>query len=170
MERSALVSGFRQTEQTTIQSDFKPNIRLNICKECHRKRDYLNEFNECEKCEKCKGCTNNKRKVYLIEYQVCNTCYEEIEEMTPNGFKPNFRLEKCNGCNKRKDYLNEFLICNGCLSGNEVIDNFIRSTITNKTSEKFIFVSYDRFKNIELIAEGGFSKIYKAIWIDSSLN
>ena len=28
------------------------------------------------------------------------------------------------------------------------------------------FVPYDQFKNIEFIAEGGFSKIYKAIWID----
>jgi len=27
------------------------------------------------------------------------------------------------------------------------------------------FVSYDRFKNVEFIAEGGFSKIYKATWI-----
>ena len=28
------------------------------------------------------------------------------------------------------------------------------------------FVPYEQFKNVELIAEGGFSKIYKAIWID----
>ncbi|PKY61072.1 kinase-like protein, partial [Rhizophagus irregularis] len=28
------------------------------------------------------------------------------------------------------------------------------------------FVPYDQFKNIEFIAEGGFSKIYKATWID----
>ena len=27
------------------------------------------------------------------------------------------------------------------------------------------FVPYDQFKNIEYIAEGGFSKIYKATWI-----
>lgn len=31
------------------------------------------------------------------------------------------------------------------------------------------FVPYDRFENIELIADGGFSKIYKAIWIDGSI-
>ena len=28
------------------------------------------------------------------------------------------------------------------------------------------FVPYDQFNNIEFIAEGGFSKIYKATWID----
>ncbi|CAB4427812.1 unnamed protein product [Rhizophagus irregularis] len=32
------------------------------------------------------------------------------------------------------------------------------------------FVPYDQFKNIEFIAEGGFSKIYKATWIDGPLN
>jgi hypothetical protein len=32
------------------------------------------------------------------------------------------------------------------------------------------FVPYDQFKNIEFIAEGGFSKIYKATWIDGPIN
>ena len=31
------------------------------------------------------------------------------------------------------------------------------------------FVPYDQFKNIEFIAEGGFSKIYKATWIDGPM-
>jgi hypothetical protein len=29
-----------------------------------------------------------------------------------------------------------------------------------------IFVPYEEFKNIEFIGEGGFSKIYKATWIN----
>ena len=28
------------------------------------------------------------------------------------------------------------------------------------------YISYDQFKNIEFINEGGFSKVYKATWID----
>jgi len=31
------------------------------------------------------------------------------------------------------------------------------------------FVPYSRFENVELIAEGGFSKIYKATWIDGPI-
>ena len=34
---------------------------------------------------------------------------------------------------------------------------------------KMEFVPYDRFKDIEFIAEGGFSKIYKATWIDGPI-
>ncbi|PKK62772.1 HCP-like protein [Rhizophagus irregularis] len=43
-------------------------------------------------------------------------------------------------------------------SGNEIIDEFIKFTQIN--------FSYDRFKNIEFIKARGFSKIYKATWID----
>ena len=32
------------------------------------------------------------------------------------------------------------------------------------------FVPYEQFKNIEFIAEGGFSKIYKATWVDGPIN
>ena len=31
------------------------------------------------------------------------------------------------------------------------------------------FVLYDRFKNVVFIAEGGFSKIYKATWVDGPI-
>ncbi|RGB24499.1 kinase-like domain-containing protein [Rhizophagus diaphanus] len=33
-----------------------------------------------------------------------------------------------------------------------------------------MFVPYDNFKNIELIGEGGFSRVYKATWIDSKIS
>jgi len=57
-------------------------------------------------------------------------------------------------------------------SGNKVIDDFIRYTPTNLTKEKgkMEFVPYEQFKNVEFIAEGGFSQIYKATWIDGPIN
>jgi hypothetical protein len=58
------------------------------------------------------------------------------------------------------------------LSGNKIIDDFIRYTQINLTKgeEKMEFVPYNQFKNVEFIAEGGFSKIYKATWIDGPFN
>src|SRR5438045_7453036 len=76
------------------------------CKKCH-------EFNECESCEKCKRCKNQRRD-YLNEFQFCNSCCKWIEQMTPSGFKPNFKLERCKRCRKEKDYLNEFNECKSC--------------------------------------------------------
>ncbi|GBC26800.2 kinase-like domain-containing protein [Rhizophagus irregularis DAOM 181602=DAOM 197198] len=53
-------------------------------------------------------------------------------------------------------------------SGNKIIDDFIRYTQINLVNEngKMEYVPYEQFINIEFIAEGGFSKIYKATWID----
>src|SRR5687767_7637653 len=87
--------------------------------------------------------------------------------------RPKFKFKKCNECNRTSKYLNEFSICDSCSnksmtafipSGNNVIDDFIRRTLTNncKGAGKMEFVPFDRFKDIEFIAEGGFSKVYKA--------
>ena len=81
--------------------------------------------------------------------------------MTTRGFEPNFKFEKCEACDERKGYLNKFQLCNLCSSRNDVIDNFIRYT-----KGRMKFISYDKFKDVTFIAEGGFSKIYKATWIN----
>ena len=51
---------------------------------------------------------------------------------------------------------------------NKIIDEFINYTQINfvQESSKMKFVTYNHFKDIEKIGKGGFSKIYKAIWID----
>jgi hypothetical protein len=84
------------------------------------------------------------------------------------------RKLKCSECNKIRIILYENRrICYSCYrakeqSGNKVIDDFIGYTQINCPNKngKMIFVPYDKFKNIELIGEGGFSKIYKATWIN----
>ena len=84
--------------------------------------------------------------------------------------------KKCNECTRiRKTYASH-QICRICYvakkifkpSGNKVIDDFIKYTQTNyvQPEGKMDFVPYDKFKNVEFIAEGGFSKIYRATWID----
>ena len=86
----------------------------------------------------------------------------------------------CNECNQKRIFLDEsHQICQTCYkaktiykpSGNKVIDDFIKYTLINdnKFAGKMEFVPYERFKNVEFIAEGGFSKIYKATWIDGPI-
>jgi hypothetical protein len=106
--------------------------------------------------------------------------------------------KKCNECNIGLAYKN-FQLCFVCYtikevckfkqSGNKTIDDFIRYTqfiyssrtefgslrksiryMQNNGNARIMeFVPYDQFKNIEFIAEGGFSKIYKATWIDGPI-
>ncbi|GBC21704.2 kinase-like domain-containing protein [Rhizophagus irregularis DAOM 181602=DAOM 197198] len=92
-----------------------------------------------------------------------------------------FCYDFCKKCEKRKVIDKNHETCQLCykifkpnLSGNIVIDEIIRNTRVNfvKGSNHRIleFVPYNQFKNIEFIAEGGFSKIYKAIWVDGPIN
>jgi len=62
-----------------------------------------------------------------------------------------------------KHYITDHLLYK---SGNKVVDDFIKYTQINLDNNMMEFVPYDQFKNIQFIAEGGFSKIYKATWID----
>jgi serine/threonine protein kinase len=86
-------------------------------------------------------------------------------------------LPLCNQCKQRKIKFND--CCDVCYegkelfipSGNKVIDDFINYTLANSTKYgRMMFVPYDNFKNIKLIGEGGFSRIYKATWIDSKIS
>src|ERR1043166_10306506 len=90
--------------------------------------------------------------------------------------KKNKRI-RCGECNKKRTPLDEsHPICHVCckailkqkLSGKKIIDDFIKHTQINyfKTGIRLKFVPHSQFKNIEFIAEGGFSKIYRATWID----
>ncbi|GBB99752.1 hypothetical protein RclHR1_03620001 [Rhizophagus clarus] len=93
------------------------------------------------KYKKCKEC-NKKRKFFIVEYQICCYCYNLKTILKPKQ------------------------------SENKIIDNFIRYTQSNYvtiTEGKMEFVSYDQFKNIEFIAQGGFSKVYKATWVDGPI-
>ena len=100
---------------------------------------------------------------------------------TQTVVKSKYKKKKCNECNKRRKTLDKsHQICHVCYklrkifkpSGNKVIDDFIRYTQINLTTVrgKMEFVPYEQFKNVEFIAEGGFSKIYKATWIDGPIS
>ena len=109
--------------------------------------------------------TNHKHK---IDFLISNVIQPKLKRC-------NNKI-RCNECNKNRTPLDKsHQICHVCYkakglktSGNKIIDDFIRHTQINyvKKAGKMEFVPYDQFKNIEFIAEGGFSKIYKAIWID----
>ncbi|CAB5363674.1 unnamed protein product [Rhizophagus irregularis] len=64
---------------------------------------------------------------------------------------------KCTECNRKRMPLDEsHQICHVCYKIKRVYKRY----------GKLEYVPYEQFKNIEFIAEGGFSKIYKATWID----
>ncbi|GES72916.1 kinase-like domain-containing protein [Rhizophagus clarus] len=63
-----------------------------------------------------------------------------------------------------------YCMINGWTSRNLKVDKFIRNTIYKaglKSNFAFVeWVPFNRFANIEEIGEGGFAKVYSAMWID----
>jgi hypothetical protein len=122
--------------------------------------------------------TNYKHK---IDFLISNDT--SLSQPIETTLEPKIKrkiYEKCNECNKRRRPLDEsHQICRICYkmktvfkpSGNNIIDDFIRRTQINLVTDKgrMEFVPFDQFINIEFIAEGGFSKIYKATWIDGPI-
>ncbi|UZO02606.1 uncharacterized protein OCT59_021085 [Rhizophagus irregularis] len=118
--------------------------------------------------------TNYKHKIDLLLSN--NT---SLIQPTQSIVKSKYKKIYCTECNKeRKPSDESHQICHVCYkikrvykygsSGNKIIDDFIRYTQINLVNRygKLEYVPYEQFKNIEFIAEGGFSKIYKATWID----
>src|SRR5947207_2236840 len=119
--------------------------------------------------------TNYKHKIdFLISNDVSSQT--KVKSYDKRVYK------KCNECNKRRKTLEDsHQICHVCFtlktifkpkkSGNKIIDDFIRHTQISlvKSEEKMEFVPYDQFKDVKFIDEGGFSKIYKATWIDGPI-
>ncbi|GBC09550.1 hypothetical protein RclHR1_08970010 [Rhizophagus clarus] len=113
-----------------------------------------------------------------IKYRLRNA--QNKIHKTQNTLKPIFKL--CNECNKKRKHLDEsYQFCHLCYkaktvlipSGNKAVDDFIKYTRINwdvtDATFKMEFVPYDRFTDIKFIAEGGFSKVYKATWIDGPI-
>jgi len=57
-------------------------------------------------------------------------------------------------------------------SKNKFIDKFIQESQLNAqyTNQILEWIPYNKFKNIEYFDKGGFSVVYKAIWLDGPIN
>ncbi|CAB5361016.1 unnamed protein product [Rhizophagus irregularis] len=92
-----------------------------------------------------------------------------------NSNSANIDHKNCSYCNKpftKKLWCKKcdpFRMIEGWTSGNNEIDKFIKDTIygaRNKDRKLLEWVPFDKFKDINQIGEGGFSKVYFATWID----
>ena len=111
---------------------------------------------------------NNLNEAAKKEFiRKANELYNDIRIERDNSKKR--RCKKC-----LDEYFFEF--CDYCIrkhlekdswtSGNENIDRLIRNYQKNVFRPDYVleWIPYNHFRNIQLITEGGFSKIYKATW------
>jgi hypothetical protein len=96
---------------------------------------------------------NEELRERYKKYGLCEECNQPC---TGKGW--------CQSCNS-KHFQQDF---NKWTSGNKEIDEFIQNFQLNATCfmEVLEWIPDDRFENIKYLAEGGFSTVYKAKWID----
>ena len=75
--------------------------------------------------------------------------------------------EWCNQCNAKR-FQQGFP---NWTSGNIYIDNFIQESQLNAQNYREVleWIPYNRLTNIKYLAKGGFSTVYKAIWLDGKI-
>src|SRR6266542_1907312 len=98
---------------------------------------------------------SNKYEKYILdqEFGLCSYCAQ------PNTF-----YNWCQNCNSKR-FQQEF---SKWTSGNELIDKFIQDAQSKARDFREIveWIPYNRLRNIQYLDKGGFSTIYKAIWLD----
>ena len=104
---------------------------------------------------------NEELKECYKKYGSCKKCKQ------PNtyNYSSDSRYGWCQPCNAQQNFQN-------WTSGNHDIDEFIQKTqLKARSNDEVIeWVEYDRFKNVEYLAKGGFGTTYKATWKDGNID
>jgi hypothetical protein len=87
--------------------------------------------------------------------------------LCPECNKPNIDRNWCQQCNANR-FQQDF---HKWTSGNKFIDKFIQESQLN--AEKYLdileWIPYNRLTNVKYLDKGGFSTVYKAIWLDGDI-
>ena len=84
--------------------------------------------------------------------------------LCPDCNKPNTFRNWCKQCNAKR-FQQDF---HKWTSGNKFIDKFIQESQLNAKQYKGVleWIPYNRLTNVKYLDKGGFSTVYKAIWLD----
>ena len=134
--------------------------------------------------ENCTSC-NKDKKIDGNGFDKIETCLAELEK-EEQGKKKEYIINELNDelndeLSKIDFELNNEVLCEGCKGkkvkkltdkcGNEEIARFLyyqcKLNANNYNNSNYIrWIPFDKFKNIEYLAKGGFGEVHKAIWID----
>ncbi|EXX66198.1 Kic1p [Rhizophagus irregularis DAOM 197198w] len=99
-----------------------------------------------------------------------NECEQEVVPERHYGFctdckQPKTYYDWCKNCSRR-GFEHDF---NKWTSGNKYIDKFIQETQQKARCEPEVieWIPYNKLRNIKYLTKGGFSTIYRAIWLDA---
>lgn len=162
---------YHQIKSIIINSEIFKYIIINIFKDyCYEKDDFLSLFMRILYVSIFISITwsffnlNNKRnnnrkymqRIVNNEFGLYTDCYQ------PNTYY----MYWCQHCNSKRLQQN----FDKWTSGNKHIDKFIQESQTGRNYDEVLeWIPYNRLRNIQYLTKGGFSTIYKAIWLDGNI-
>ena len=87
--------------------------------------------------------------------------------LCPDCNEPKTNFDWCQQCNAKR-FQQDF---HKWTSGNKFIDKFIQESQLNAQNPFYIleWIPYNRLTNVKYLDKGGFSTVYKAIWLDGPI-
>src|ERR1051325_6118890 len=135
--------------------EIKPNTQDTISNSNQSELKFDNE-DETIEANSLDGYNSETEGTFSL-YGFCPECNK------PNDTSDNW-CQQCNAKRFQQDFPN-------WTSGNEYIDKFIQETQLNAMRSEVVleWIPYNRLTNIKYLAKGGFSTVYKAIWLDGRI-
>ena len=137
------------------------------------KNEVIDKFNPVNSSEESNNSDNLNNKIYdkdsddddfdMVEWVRLNQKYG----LCPECDQPNTYENWCKECYSKKFQQN----FGNWTSGNEHIDKFIQETQLNARLpiELLEWIPYNKLRNIQFLAQGGFSTVYEGIWLDGQM-
>ena len=147
------------------------NKNVSLVKITELSNEILETLEIKENCTSCKDKIKGKKQFCesLNEIESCLTGLEEeekniISELDGELFEINTRLNNkllCEGCYEVKKLTDE--------CGNRELAKFLYKCRLNANynNNHIRWIPFDKFKNIEYLAKGGFGEVHKATWVNS---
>ena len=141
----------------------------------------MQSTHDCGECLNCRTWpTHCCDKCSTHNTHVCNKCWccEKYDYCDKCSTHNTHDCGECDDCQEDKDcypcgeYHKQFYKAEWS-SGDEEIDSLINEcnkiTMSYVDVHFFEWIPFERFKNVEYLAKGGFATIYKADWLDGPL-
>src|SRR6266487_3778500 len=123
----------------------------------------INLVNSDDKQNNSENLNSEDNDLDFYEQEILNQKYG----LCPECNQPNTLNDWCKECYSKKFQQN----FGNWTSGNDHIDKFIQESQLNARNryELLEWIPYNRLRNIQFLAQGGFSTVYEAIWLDNSV-
>jgi len=176
-----LIDGDLVTDDFYKYIDSFREILIKLSRNVNAEEEFIELMEKAEEMQKKIVKSIKKEDGIIPDYGLCEVCKKPNTGGSVDN--PNASSQYSGSHNdEKKEYYDVW--CQPCnsqhfsqdfdkwTSGNYVIDQFIQKFQLEANNDRQVleWIPYEKFVNVEFLAEGGFGKVYKAVWTDRSIS